>query len=42
MPWLPDFSALSFVYPKLLWLLLLITLLAWLKGRFGGTPGVMF
>jgi Ca-activated chloride channel family protein len=42
MPWLPDFSALSFVYPKLLWLLLLIPVLAWLKGKFGGTPGVMF
>jgi Ca-activated chloride channel family protein len=42
MPSLPDFSGLVFAQPKFLWLLLLIPLLAWLKGKFGGTPGVMF
>lgn len=42
MSWLPDFSSLSFLQPKFLWLLLLIPLLSWLKGKFGGTPGVLF
>ena len=42
MPPLPDLSGLGFVHPKLLWLLLLIPLLSWLKGKFGGTPGVLF
>ena len=42
MPPLPDFSALSFAQPKFLWLLLLIPLVSWLKGKFGGTPGVLF
>ncbi len=32
----------TFVHPELLWLLLFIPLLAWLKGRVGGTPGVLF
>jgi len=42
MPWLPDLSGLSFAQPKFLWLLLLIPLLAWLKGKLGGTPGILF
>ena len=42
MPSLPDFSSLSFVQPQWLWLLLLIPLISWLKGKIGGTPGVMF
>ena len=42
MPSLPDLSSLSFVQPQLLWLLLLIPLISWLKGKIGGTPGVMF
>jgi Ca-activated chloride channel family protein len=42
MPSLPDFSGLSFAEPQFLWLLLLVPLLAWLKGKFGGTPGVLF
>jgi Ca-activated chloride channel family protein len=42
MSWLPDFSGLSFAQPKFLWLLLLIPALAWLKGKVGGTPGVLF
>ncbi len=42
MPSLPDLSALSFAQPKLLWLLFLIPLISWLKGKIGGTPGVMF
>ena len=42
MPSLPDFSGLSFAQPQFLWLLLLVPLLAWLKGKFGGTPGVLF
>jgi Ca-activated chloride channel family protein len=42
MSWLPDFSSLSFAQPKFLWLLLLIPVLAWLKGKIGGTPGVLF
>ncbi len=42
MPSLPDFSALSFAQPNFLWLLLLIPLVSWLKGKFGGTPGVLF
>jgi Ca-activated chloride channel family protein len=32
----------TFALPWALWLLLLIPLLAWLKGRFGGTPGIVF
>ncbi len=42
MSWLPDFSGLSFAQPQFLWLLLLIPVLAWLKGKIGGTPGVLF
>ena len=42
MPSLPDLSSLSFVQPQWLWLLLLIPLISWLKGKIGGTPGVMF
>ena len=42
MPSLPDWSGISFVQPDFLWLLLLVPLLAWLKGKFGGTPGVLF
>jgi Ca-activated chloride channel family protein len=42
MPQLPDLSGLSFAQPEFLWLLLLIPLLAWLRGKFGGTPGVLF
>lgn len=42
MPWLPDLSGLGFLQPHLLWLLLLIPLLSWLKGKIGGTPGVLF
>ena len=42
MPSLPDWSGLSFARPDFLWLLLIIPLLAWLKGKFGGTPGVLF
>lgn len=42
MPALPDFSGLSFAQPKFLWLLLLIPVISWLKGKFGGTPGVLF
>jgi Ca-activated chloride channel family protein len=42
MPSLPDFSGLSFAQPQFLWLLLLVPFLAWLKGKFGGTPGVLF
>ena len=42
MPLLPDWSGLSFAQPDFLWLLLIIPLLAWLKGKFGGTPGVLF
>lgn len=42
MPWLPDLSGLSFLQPKLLWLLLLIPVLSWLKGKYGGTPGILF
>jgi Ca-activated chloride channel family protein len=37
-----DFFGATFAHPWLLSLLLLIPLLAWLKGRFGGTPGVIF
>jgi Ca-activated chloride channel family protein len=36
------FFGITFALPWALWLLLLIPLLAWLKGRFGGTPGVVF
>jgi Ca-activated chloride channel family protein len=32
----------TFALPWALWLLLLIPLLAWLKGKFGGTPGIVF
>ena len=39
---MPDFSGLMFARPEWLWLLLLIPLISWLKGKFGGTPGVMF
>lgn len=42
MPALPDLSSLSLAQPKFLWLLLLIPLLAWLKGKLGGTPGILF
>ncbi|MEX1044675.1 MAG: VWA domain-containing protein [Chthoniobacterales bacterium] len=42
MPSLPDWSGISFAQPDFLWLLLLVPLLAWLKGKFGGTPGVLF
>lgn len=39
---MPDFSGLMFARPEWLWLLLLIPLISLLKGKFGGTPGVMF
>ncbi len=42
MPGIPDLSGLSLAQPKFLWLLLLIPLLAWLKGKLGGTPGILF
>ena len=42
MPMLPDLSNLSFAQSQMLWLLFLIPLLSWLKGKIGGTPGVMF
>lgn len=42
MPPLPDLSGISFAQPKFLWLLLLIPVLAWLKGKLGGTPGILF
>lgn len=42
LPDLRDLGSMSFLHPELLWLLLLIPVLAWLKGRFGGTPGVLF
>jgi Ca-activated chloride channel family protein len=42
MPSLPDLSNLSFAHPQMLWLLFLIPLISWLKGKIGGTPGVMF
>jgi Ca-activated chloride channel family protein len=42
MPSLPDLSNLSFAQPQMLWLLFLIPLISWLKGKIGGTPGVMF
>ena len=42
MQWLPDFSNLSFMQPKFLWLLLLIPVISWLKGKIGGTPGILF
>jgi len=35
-------SGWSFAHPMLLWLLLLLPLVAFLKGRFGGTPAVQF
>jgi Ca-activated chloride channel homolog len=37
-----DFSNFGFASPWVLLLLLLIPVLAWLKGKFGGTPGVIF
>lgn len=42
MPTLPDLSGIDFAQPKFLWLLLLIPVLAWLKGKLGGTPGIFF
>jgi len=42
MPLLPDLSGITFAQPKFLWLLLLIPVLAWLKGKLGGTPGILF
>jgi Ca-activated chloride channel family protein len=42
MPPLPDWSGITFLQPEFLWLLLLVPLLAWLKGKSGGTPGVLF
>lgn len=36
------FSAVSFQHPWVLWFLLLIPLLAFLKGKAGGTPAVVF
>ena len=42
MPSLPDLSGLAFAQPKFLWLLLLIPLAAWIKGKLGGTPGILF
>jgi Ca-activated chloride channel homolog len=42
MPSLPDLSGMSLQQPQFLWLLLLIPVLSWLKGKFGGTPGVKF
>lgn len=42
MPSLPDFTAMTFAQPGFLWLLLVIPVLSWLKGKIGGTPGVMF
>lgn len=38
----PDIFGVTFATPWVLSLLLLIPLLAWLKGKFGGTPGVIF
>ena len=37
-----DLFGVTFATPWALLLLLLIPLLAWLKGKFGGTPGVVF
>ncbi|MDD5201124.1 MAG: VWA domain-containing protein [Terrimicrobiaceae bacterium] len=37
-----DVFGVTFAFPWALALLLLIPLLAWLKGKFGGTPGVVF
>jgi Ca-activated chloride channel homolog len=42
MPALPDLSGLILAQPVFLWLLLLIPLAAWLKGKLGGTPGILF
>jgi Ca-activated chloride channel family protein len=42
MPSLPDLSGLAFAQPKFLWLLLLVPVAAWLKGKLGGTPGILF
>ncbi len=42
MPALPDLSGLVLAQPVFLWLLLLIPLAAWLKGKLGGTPGILF
>jgi Ca-activated chloride channel family protein len=37
-----DFFGATFAHPWVLSLLLLTPVLAWLKGKFGGTPGVIF
>jgi len=37
-----NFFGVTFALPWALWLLVLIPLLAWLKGKFGGTPGIVF
>jgi Ca-activated chloride channel family protein len=37
-----NFFGVTFALPWALWLLALIPLLAWLKGKFGGTPGIVF
>ncbi len=37
-----DLFGMTFAYPWVLSLLLLIPLLAFLKGKFGGTPGIVF
>jgi len=42
MPSLPDLSGLAFAQPKFLWLLLLVPVAAWLKGKLGGRPGILF
>lgn len=39
---MPDWSGFMLARPEWLWLLLVIPLISWLKGKFGGTPGVMF
>lgn len=37
-----EFGGMTFQHPWVLTLLLLIPVMAWLKGKFGGTPGVVF
>jgi len=37
-----NFFGITFALPWALWLLVLIPLLAWLKGKFVGTPGIVF
>lgn len=37
-----ELAGVTFQHPWVLSLLLLLPLIAWLKGRFGGTPGVVF